>query len=233
MPSLAGKRAEQQARHARYHDTAYNLEPNLKDGPGGLRDLQSVVWIARRQLGLGSFEALRDATLLSPEEYAALAAARRKLWRIRYALHVQARRGKSVCCSSTSASSRAGSGSRTSTRRTSPSSSSCRATTVAAMTVERLNERLLQRLDELREAPPGGALAEPVDDDFIAVGAYLDVREADLFQRRPAAALRAFRVLLDRPDLQGLRSTCWPAWMQRCRCWPPRCATTPRRMPSS
>jgi [protein-PII] uridylyltransferase len=203
----AGKRAEQQARHARYHDTAYNLEPNLKDGPGGLRDLQTVVWVARRQLGLADLEALRDAALLSAEEYAALAAARRTLWRIRYALHVQARRGEERLVFEHQRELARWFGLEDEHAQNLAVEQFMQGYYRAAMTVERLNERLLQRLDELREAPPGGAVAEPVDAEFVAVGAFLDVREPDLFQRHPAAALRAFRVLLDRPDLNGLRST--------------------------
>ncbi|MDE2132711.1 MAG: nucleotidyltransferase domain-containing protein, partial [Betaproteobacteria bacterium] len=41
-----GKISEQRARHLKHNDTAFNLEPNIKEGPGGLRDLHSVTWIA-------------------------------------------------------------------------------------------------------------------------------------------------------------------------------------------
>jgi len=203
----AGKHAEQQARHARYHDTAYNLEPNLKDGPGGLRDLQTVCWVARRQLGLPSIEALRDAGLLSAEEHAALARARSDLWRIRFALHLLARRGEERLLFEHQRELARWFGLRDEHPQNLAVEQFMQGYYRAAMTIGRLNERLLQRLEELRDAPAGGSPVEPVNEEFAAVGAFLDLRDPALFERRPAAALRAFRVLLDRPDLQGLRST--------------------------
>ena len=48
---FAAKLAEQRARHKRFDDTAYNLEPNLKEGPGGLRDIQMIAWVTQRHFG--------------------------------------------------------------------------------------------------------------------------------------------------------------------------------------
>ncbi len=62
------KALEQQQRHMKYHDTAYNLEPNIKESPGGLRDLQTVIWIAMAA-GLGrSWSELAKAGLITMSE---------------------------------------------------------------------------------------------------------------------------------------------------------------------
>jgi [protein-PII] uridylyltransferase len=69
---LIAKRAEQSTRYRRYGDTAYNLEPHLKEGPGGLRDLHMISWISQRTLGTSTIRDLSKASLLSPAEYRSL-----------------------------------------------------------------------------------------------------------------------------------------------------------------
>lgn len=82
------KVAEQEARHHRYHDTAYNLEPNVKGSPGGLRDIQMIMWLARRHFGATKLEDLVTHDFLTPGQLRILAAGRAFLWRIRFGLHL-------------------------------------------------------------------------------------------------------------------------------------------------
>ncbi|WP_233198716.1 MULTISPECIES: [protein-PII] uridylyltransferase [Luteimonas] len=82
------KRAELEARHARFGDTADNLEPNIKDGPGGLRDVHNLRWMARRVLGVYGTEELIALGQLGVDEHATLERERRTLSRLRFGLHL-------------------------------------------------------------------------------------------------------------------------------------------------
>ncbi|HET7845660.1 MAG TPA: [protein-PII] uridylyltransferase, partial [Xanthomonadales bacterium] len=205
----AAKLAEQHARHARYNDTAYNLEPNLKEGPGGLRELSMPLWIAQRQLGLGTLEALRDAHLLGAEEYDALVAARRTLWRIRFALHAASRKAEERLLFEHQRELAKRFGLRDEHAGNLAVEQFMQGYFRAAMAIERLGERVLQRLAEARAAEPGSIGVLPsreLDDDFLAIAGYLDARIPGLFERDPSAIIRAFRMLLDHPELRGFRS---------------------------
>lgn len=86
------KLEERDARYARYHNTSYNLEPDLKHSPGGLRDLNLISWIMLRQYGVYSFLDLLNKGLMYAEEYTELIAAQAVLFRMRFALHLQLKR---------------------------------------------------------------------------------------------------------------------------------------------
>ena len=83
-----GKVEEQQQRHKRFQDTAYSLEPNLKESPGGLRDLQTILWIYNRHFGVQSFKQMNDQELINDDEYRMLIRARNILWKMRVGLHL-------------------------------------------------------------------------------------------------------------------------------------------------
>ncbi len=84
------KRAELRARHARFGDTSDNLEPNLKEGPGGLRDIQTLRWMALRVVGTSDLESLVAMGQLGADEHATLERQRETLSRLRLGLHVVA-----------------------------------------------------------------------------------------------------------------------------------------------
>ncbi|HSG52008.1 MAG TPA: bifunctional uridylyltransferase/uridylyl-removing protein GlnD [Rheinheimera sp.] len=88
------KRNEQQQRHAQYHGTAYNLEPNLKANPGGLRDIQTIGWVAKRHFQTRTMRELVAYQYLTEDEYQELMECESYLWQMRFALHLEAGRNE-------------------------------------------------------------------------------------------------------------------------------------------
>lgn len=79
---------EQIIRHNKYANTEYNLEPNIKSSPGGLRDIQMIGWIAKRHFNTAEIDALVARGFLTKEEYRLMNRGREYLWRVRWALHM-------------------------------------------------------------------------------------------------------------------------------------------------
>ena len=86
------KLLEQAKRHAKHGNTEYNLEPNIKEAPGGLRDIQTISWVAKRHFRINSIEELIGDNFITPEEYLQLKRNEAFLWRVRYAVHLIAGR---------------------------------------------------------------------------------------------------------------------------------------------
>ncbi len=81
------KLEEQENRYKKFGDTAYRVEPNLKEGRGGLRDIHMISWIIEREYGQLSLFELHEHHLLEQGEYKCLREGRDFLWRIRFILH--------------------------------------------------------------------------------------------------------------------------------------------------
>ncbi|MCB4822058.1 [protein-PII] uridylyltransferase [Roseicella aerolata] len=98
-PFLAAKRAERAARHARYGDSPYLVEPNIKEGRGGLRDLQTLYWLSRYAFGTQRMPDLvgpesPGGGLLTDHEARAIRRAWDFLWTVRFHLHYVAGRAE-------------------------------------------------------------------------------------------------------------------------------------------
>lgn len=85
---LRAKWDEQIARHSKHHDVDYALEPNVKTSPGGLRDIQTIAWVAKRHFGASSFHDLVELGFLKESEETLLNKGQQYLWKLRYGLHL-------------------------------------------------------------------------------------------------------------------------------------------------
>ncbi len=78
---------EQQLRHSSFNNTAYNLEPNIKNGPGGLRDIHTIFWIAKKIFSINEIEDLEDHKILTKEQITVFKDSWAFISKIRYHLH--------------------------------------------------------------------------------------------------------------------------------------------------
>jgi [protein-PII] uridylyltransferase len=210
------KRVEMQQRHARYHDTPYALEPNCKESPGGLRDLQVILWMARAA-GFGdSWRSVAQAGLLTSSEARDLRKAEQAFKRLRIELHLLSnRREDRVLFDLQPALAEVYGIHATATRR--GSELLMQRYYWAARLVTQLNGILVQNIEE-RLFPRPDSDARDIDDDFRNLRDRLDIIRDDGFERNPTLLLRAFLVMQQHPELTGMSArTLRAIWHSRHR----------------
>ena len=199
------KRNEEEQRHARFNDTAYNLEPNLKDGPGGLRALQLILWLGRRVFAAPTFDALVRDGMISAAEAARAEEARATLWRIRYALHLIADRPEERLLFDYQRELAVRLGYSDEHAQNLGVEQFMQGYYRAAIAIQRLNDQFVQRCEEVLD-PDTDAQTLRLNLDFVSVGGRLDCDPPDLFLRRPAALIDLFRIWIEHPEIKGLRA---------------------------
>ena len=209
------KLLEQQQRHLRHQDTAYNLEPNVKESPGGMRDLQTILWIARAA-GLGkTWRELARGGLMTAQEAREIARHERLIDELRIRLHLlSGRREDRLVFDVQSALAREMGFADTPHRRA--SEQLMQRYYRAAKSIRQLNVILLQNLHA--RLFPAEVKVRPLNDDFQAVDELLDLHDEALFAKRPQAILEAFLTLQQHPELKGMSAAMLRAlWRSRDR----------------
>jgi len=199
------KLREQSARHHKYHDTAYKLEPNVKESPGGLRDIQMIGWVAKRHFGAETLAELAQHGFLTPAEYQSLIEGQTYLWRVRMALHLlSGRREDRLLFDHQRALAKQFGYQDEGTHLAVEQFMKRYYRTV--MELNRLNEMLLQHFEEDILYADDSAEPVAINKRFQARKGYLEVSYAKVFQHYPFALMEMFLVLAQNPDLKGVRA---------------------------
>ena len=199
------KLAEQEQRHKRFADTEYNLEPNIKSSPGGLRDIQTVGWIIKRHFGSMGLTELSGRGFLTAEEAALLTEGRRFLWRIRYGLHLIAGRKEDRLLFDYQ---------RELAERFGYTDDPGQLAVEQFMHdyyrfvlgLREVNDVLLQHFDEAILRAHYTPLIEPVNERFQLRDSYIEARHPQIFAQYPPALMEIFVVMANRRDIAGVRS---------------------------
>ncbi|MEN9681815.1 MAG: [Protein-PII] uridylyltransferase [Pseudomonadota bacterium] len=202
---FAAKRAEQAARYAKFHDTAFNLEPNIKEGPGGLRDIQNIHWIIKRHYDLRELD-LVQLGWLTEAEHEEFQKARDFLWEIRFALHVITDRPEErLLFEYQKELARLFGVESENVNHAVEQFMQLYFRTV--MGLERLNELLMQLFEEVILHSEHPFKVEAVTPEFRSVDGYLEVVDPEIFQQRPLAIFEILLLLQTRPGLKGIRAS--------------------------
>lgn len=202
----AAKIQEKNQRYRKFNETAYNLEPNIKEGPGGLRDIQLIGWVAKRHFNVESLKELVGHNFLTLHEYEQLENGQNFLWKIRFALHILCRRHEERLLFDYQRELAQQFG-----------YTDCEGKLAVecfmhdyyqtVMQLERLNEMLLQYFQEAIIFGDADAEPKKINRRFINYKGYIAAANQNIFRNYPFALLEIFLLLCQDPELKGVRAS--------------------------
>ncbi|WP_425049770.1 [protein-PII] uridylyltransferase [Pseudomaricurvus hydrocarbonicus] len=201
---FAAKKAEQLARHHKYANTEYNLEPNVKNAPGGLRDIQTIAWVAKRYFGVRTLNQLAGKDFFTEEEFALLQSGEEFLWKVRYGLHKIAGRPEERLLFDYQRELAKEFGYKDSDSNLAVEQFMHRYYRVVLSLAE-LNDVLLNFLDEAVLNHNGQALITPINERFQLRDNYIETTHNAVFLQEPSALLEIFVIMGNNPDINGVR----------------------------
>lgn len=199
------KKAEQLNRHRKYDDTGYKLEPNVKESPGGLRDIHTIAWVTKRYFGAQTLGELRERGFLTKHECDELFAGQDFLWRVRFALHMLTGRHEDRLLFDHQIQVAQLFGYQDDdSNRAVEQFMQLYYRTIKSLSC--LNDMLLQLFEEAIIQPQPGVEPLALNPRFQVRGNYIEVRSEDVFQRQPWALIEIFRLLQQHPKIEGIRA---------------------------
>ena len=196
------KLEEQRERHTKFADTEYNLEPNVKSCPGGLRDLQIIGWLAERHFGVRSVEEITDSDFLDPEEREILTRGREFMWKVRYALHMITDREEDRLLFDHQRALAELWGFEDGDRLA--VEQFMQTYYRWALALGQLNEVLIQNFDQAILRPDQANVVKVINERFQLRNGYLEARDDEVFEKTPSALLEAFLLCANLEESEGV-----------------------------
>ncbi|MEN8220377.1 MAG: [protein-PII] uridylyltransferase [Pseudomonadota bacterium] len=202
---FAAKIEEQTQRHLKYDGSTCNLEPNIKESPGGLRDIQMIAWVAKRYFGATTLHDLVQHGFLSEKEYQTLSKAQEFLWDIRCRLHLTIKRNEDrllfeyqriLATAFGYEDDDAGLGVEKLMKRYYRT----------VKEISTLNDMLLQLFHEAILYADAPAKVYPLNKRFQVRNDFIEVTHDEVFVNYPFALLEIFLLMQQHPEIKGMRA---------------------------
>lgn len=201
------KLEEQSSRYRRFNGTVENLEPHVKEGPGGLRDIHTVAWVARRHFGTDNLYQLKRHGFLTAGEYEALQSGQFFLWRVRMLLHLLTGKREDRLLFDHQRSVAREFGYAKDTEGQLGVERFMKMYYRTAMEVNRLNELLLALFREAIERRGKPHRATPLNTRFQIRNGLIEACDRRVFAQSPMALLEVFLLIQRDPRIQGVRAS--------------------------
>ncbi|MDM1781380.1 [protein-PII] uridylyltransferase [Acinetobacter sp. RF14B] len=202
---------EQHKRYAQHNDTESNLEPDIKNAPGGIRDINQIGWIAKRHFRVNRIYDLVHLGFISEFELAVLEEAESFLWEIRHHLHRLTKRDENrlLFDYQREIAAKFGYVREEGHHQNYPIEQFMKRYYRSAQQVSTLNEMLLAYFSEsviTPRLPQYERQIEEINENFKLVDGKLAVQHHKVFSENPSAILEIFYLLANRPEIEGIRA---------------------------
>jgi [protein-PII] uridylyltransferase len=197
---------EQIKRHDKHNNTEYNLEPNVKNAPGGLRDIQTISWVAKRFFGVRTLRQLEGRGFFTEAEYAILRSGEEFLWKVRYGLHLLAGRPEERLLFDYQRELATMFGYQDTPERLAVEQFMHWYYRIV-LALGELNDVLMQFLDEAILQKGQSKEVTPINQRFQLRDNYIEVTHTKVFKEEPSALLEIFVLMGNNPDIRGPRAS--------------------------
>ena len=203
---VTAKLNEQTARHRKYLGVDYALEPNVKASPGGLRDIQTISWVCKRNFGTNSFKDLVNFGFLTKQEYLSLKKGQEFLWKIRYGLHMLESRSEDRLLFENQKG----------LARLLGYKDDEKSLAVEKLmklyyrevgSLSELNDVILQHLDEVIFKEHEKPKISSINSRFQIRNEYIEVANPEVFKKNPFALIEIFVLMGENPLIRGIRAS--------------------------
>lgn len=200
------KLQEQKSRHKKTNNTEYNLEPNLKNSPGGLRDLQTIGWVAKRHFGSTYIRDLVEDGFLTETELDILNKGELYLWSVRYALHMICNRREDRLLFDHQRALAELFGYEDEDGKLAVEQFMSKYYRIA-MAMSEFNDMLLQHFDEAILRADEEQVIHPLNNRFQIHNDFLEVTHENVFEHQPFALMELFVLLAQTENIKGVRAS--------------------------
>lgn len=196
---------EQSTRHAKHNNTEYNLEPNIKNAPGGLRDIQMINWIAKRFYGVQTLRQLEGQNFFTEKEFGTLTSGEAFLWKVRYGVHYITGRADERLLFEYQRELAELFGYKDSKKHLAVEQF-MHQYYLTVMALRELNDVLLQFLDNAINSDIKKGIITPINERFQLNDNYIEVTHRSVFDSTPSALLEIFVLTGNNPNILGVRA---------------------------